>query len=97
MKILKRDEVDPKTGAVTELSTLNPRRPKGGRMAGYTDCRKVKRPKGSYRGSENPIAERQNELKLRANTPRALKLMPCKPFKKGARSRRIRRHTWVRI
>lgn len=79
-----------------EESTLKRGRPKGGTMASY-DGRLARRTStDEYRGKDSPEAQRQAELKAK-HVGRQLKLMPCKPFRKGARSRRLRKHTWVRI
>jgi hypothetical protein len=49
-----------------------------------------------YRGIESPHAKRKRELGERLAGHR-VQLMPCKPFTKAKNSRRVRRHTWVRI
>lgn len=49
-----------------------------------------------YRGKDSPEAKRGRELRAQHDRGYPVMLMPCKPFKSGARSRRIRKHTWVR-
>jgi hypothetical protein len=60
-----------------------------------TDTQDTEQIVNVYRGVDSPEAVRKAELSQRMSG-HALKLMPCKPFLKGSRSRRHRQHTWVR-